>query len=390
MRIYNSRSNNRIRIFPRQNPFNGARYWPAVAICVIASFFSAYAQVGAPASPLTQTISAADLDLAERGDLTAQVKVAKAFNEGISVRRNYAEAFKWFGAASKQGSLEASAWLGSLYLQGHGVPQDLGRAASLIQPAADQKDPIGLRFMGIMYETGQGMPRDYSRAAKLFSQAVAKKDPNSFDHLGLMVMRGFGVKKNVRRAARLLTQGAGLGDSWAQLNLGEMYLGGHVPQARTQPSQPVSDLGRAQGNSGTAPKSIPNFNMAFSLFSESAAQGNRVAEFKLAELYQSGKGTAKDLQKALDLYSQSAAQNFAPAQLALGKATELGLGTAVDLVEAYTWYSLAAEQDSVPAAVRLQTLTQKMTPSQITQAQLSFTEVERQRKANRPESISQQ
>jgi uncharacterized protein len=332
--------------------------------------------------------AAADLDAASRGDVSAQLRVAKAFNQGGNGTRDFGKAFKWFNAASSQGSVEASSWLGSMYLQGHGVQQDVARAATLIQSAAAQNDPVGLRFMGIMYEFGQGVPRSMPKAVSAFSKAIAHQDANSCDQLGLIFMRGVGVKRNLPRAARLLTKGARLGDQWAQLHLGELYLGGHVPSRKGMARSAAS------ANSVVVPPTTrtakPNFMMAKKLFSDSAAQGNRVAAFQLAELYEFGKGGQKDMAKAVQLYSQSAANNYAPAQVALGRLAEAGSGMEANVVEAYTFYSLAAAQDSVTGETRLRELTRKLTPNELQQAQALLSSVEKERKAHSSVALDQQ
>src|SRR5208282_3886194 len=175
---------------------------------------SSNGQIAASSKPLDR-----DLAAAEQGDVDAQLRVAKAYNDE---RRNYGLAWKWFEAASKQGSLEATAWLGSLYLYGHGVSQDVARAASLIQKAVAGDDAVGQRFLGTMYQDGVGVPRDYSKAFIFYSKAAAQQDAPSFDRIGSLYLHGLGVQKDRERAFQAFASGANLGDSWAQLHVGQM------------------------------------------------------------------------------------------------------------------------------------------------------------------------
>ena len=130
------------------------------------------------------------------------------------------------------------------------------------------------------------------------------------------------------------------------------------------------------------PPNEPNFGRAIRLFSRSAAQGNRVAAFKLGELYETGRATGPDIQKALNFYRQSAAQQYAPAQLALGRVTESGQGTPVNLTFAYLWYSLAAAQDNTEARQRLGSLARKLTPAQVDEAQGLLSQLQKQMNGN--------
>ena len=149
-----------------------------------------------------------------------------------------------------------------------------------------------------------------------------------------------------------------MGDSWAQLHLGELYQSGQVH----------SGADRSKTKSKAPSPSTPNYAMALTLYGSAAAQGNRVAAYKLGELYRRGLGTEQDYGKALIYYQEAAYRRFAPAEVALGKASEQGWGTAVDLVAAQVWYSLAADQGDAAAGDLLALLKSKMTPEQMQQA----------------------
>jgi TPR repeat protein len=326
--------------------------------------------------PPSSASFARDLSTAQQGNSDAQLRVGKAYNEGTGVRQNFAEAMKWFDAASRQGSKEATAWLGNAYLSGQGVPQDVERGIALIQSAATADDPVGHRLLGVAYQNGTGVPRDYSKAMEQFSQAARQKDAPSYDLAGMMFLRGVGVAHDLSRAKQLFGKGARLGDSWAQLHLGEMFESGNFPAPPPKGSKKPSMLSGTLGSPTLAPQvkpskpvGKPNFNLAMKLFTMSASQGNRVAAFKLGEMHETGRGTAQDFTKAIQFYRQSAAKQFAPAQLALGRITEMGQGTPVNLNFAYLWYSLAAGQESTEAQRRLDSLIRKMTPAQLEEVQ---------------------
>jgi TPR repeat protein len=74
---------------------------------------------------------------AEQGGALAQCNLGFAYyNSDETV-----EAAHWFGRAAEQGLAHAQHNLGICYSSGVGVPRDLGRAAELLQRAADQGHP---------------------------------------------------------------------------------------------------------------------------------------------------------------------------------------------------------------------------------------------------------
>jgi TPR repeat protein len=209
-----------------------------------------------------------------------------------------------------------------------------------------------------------------------------------------MFLRGLGVKMSVGKADGLFVKGSRLGDSWSQLSLGEMFQSGNfmiAPRASKKSATPLPVANSLAPGAlpGTKPVSAspiaaqkPNLVKARKMFALAAAKGNRVAAFKLGEIFENGSGTSVDYAQAINFYSQSAAKHYAPAQLALGRITEMGLGTPVNLTYAYLWYNLAAEQDNAVAAERLQSLSKKMVPDQLTQAQALMQQLDQRQRAN--------
>jgi hypothetical protein len=76
--------------------------------------------------------------LAEAGDAAAQVALAGLYLDGLGVRRDVAEAVKWYERAARQGHLIAQANLGDFYARGRGVQRDLVEAYVWLSLAARQ------------------------------------------------------------------------------------------------------------------------------------------------------------------------------------------------------------------------------------------------------------
>jgi TPR repeat protein len=357
-----------------------------ISFCLVA-FISASPAVWAqnhptaPSAPEAvasmQADHAANLSAAQQGVLEAQLKVAKNFNRGVLtngatvVRRNYPKAFQWFQAATQQGSVEAGAWLGSMYVLGHGVAQDEIRGAEMIQSAADHGDATGLLLAGVIRENGQGVNRDYSKAFDYYSQSMAKGEIRAFDRLGSLYLAGHGTEKNVVQAFVLFNRGAALGDAKAQLHLAEIYYSGHIPQVSLPgTNQSLGSDNRFPGSRELHRKPVADYVTAAKLYGQAAAQGNRVAAFRLARMYEAGNGVPQDYGQAFEYYRQSAHGGFAPALVALGQAHEIGRGTDVNLLHAYVAYKLAIEHSNQAAAQLLDSVTKRMTSTQVDQAEV--------------------
>lgn len=92
---------------------------------------------------------------AESGDIGAQ-NVLGGFL--LEHEEKPAEALRWFESAANRGSAMGKRSLGFLYANGMGVPQDLGRAESLIKEAADAEDPYA-QFNLAQLWWGEGDPQ---------------------------------------------------------------------------------------------------------------------------------------------------------------------------------------------------------------------------------------
>src|SRR3546814_13574662 len=78
-----------------------------------------------------------------------------------------------------------------------------------------------------------------------------------------------------------------------------------------------------------------------------------LAQYKLALLYQYGRGVERDLAKAAELYRAAAEQGLAEAQHNLGYLYERGLGVGRNPAEAAVWYRRAAIQGLRAARLHL-------------------------------------
>ncbi len=93
----------------------------------------------------------------------------------------------------------------------------------------------------------------------------------------------------------------------------------------------------------------------------SANEGNRIAQFELANNYAYGKnGFIANDQKATEWYLMSAMQNYMDAQYEMGRRYESGTGVQQNYSEAFSWYSKAAAQGHTGAMTGAKRVKNKM------------------------------
>ncbi|MGH6800831.1 MAG: tetratricopeptide repeat protein, partial [Methylocella sp.] len=113
--------------------------------------------------------------------------------------------------------------IGELYAQGQGVRRDAAEAARWYKLAADRSDRQAIFALGIAKLKGEGVPRDRAGAAELFQQAAAQDHPGALYNLGVLAIENDGAAADFPRAARLFRRSAELGSSDAAYALGLLY-----------------------------------------------------------------------------------------------------------------------------------------------------------------------
>jgi len=93
-----------------------------------------------------------------------------------------------------------------------------------------------------------------------------------------------------------------------------------------------------------------------------AQDGNALAQFNFALLYQYGLGVERDMDLAIEWFEKAAHQGQPDAQVAIGDLYKDGLWGAPDLEEAAAWYRLAAKQGHAEAKKKLNEIMSGMRP----------------------------
>jgi len=101
-----------------------------------------------------------------------------------------------------------------------------------------------------------------------------------------------------------------------------------------------------------------------------AEQGNAIAQFILGSMYENGEGVAQDYIEAMMWYHKAAEQGDTDAQYNLGNLYDNeNLGVAHDYVMSHMWFTIASVNGYQDAFKKRDSVAEKMTPSQIQEAQ---------------------
>ena len=112
-----------------------------------------------------------------------------------------------------------------------------------------------------------------------------------------------------------------------------------------------------------------DYKQAVKLYRKAAEQGYASAQYNLALRYDNGQGVTQDYKQAVKWYRKSAEQGHADAQLNLGLRYVNGQGVTQDYVLAHMWWNIAASSGLKDATKNRDIVAKKMSPSQIEKAQ---------------------
>jgi len=235
---------------------------------------------------------------AEQGDAEAQCNLGKMYYNGQGVRKNDAEALKWWRKAAEQGNAEAQADLGMMYYNGDGVPVDAAEAAKWFREAAEQRHAGAQGTLGLMYAKGDGVPQDAAEAVKRYRKAAEQGHVLSQCSLGAIYFSGKGVPEDAAEALKWYRKAAEQGYVVAQFSLGAIYFSG---------------------------KGVPeDYAEAVKWLRKAAEQGLDKAQYSLGVMYANGKGVPQDDAEAAKWYRKAAEQGHRDAQGALDMMYEGG------------------------------------------------------------------
>jgi TPR repeat protein len=189
--------------------------------------------------------------------------------------------------------------------------------------------------LGTLAEDGLGEPRDMKKAEALYVGAAQAGNFKAQYRLGMLYSSGGQLPRDVAKARIYLTMAAQGGDKDAIERLATLGR----PSDEMTPFQRAELLG-ADGRHAEAA----------ALYEQLAAQGDRVAQTRLAWAYEAGRGVPRSLDEAARRFTIAAEAGDAEAQYALAVMYRTGRGQPKDVALSAAWLKRAAEQ-RYPAAV---------------------------------------
>lgn len=210
---------------------------------------------------------------ANPSDGAAMTLIGELYSQGLSVRRDPAEAARWYQLGSDRGDRQATFALAVAKLKGDGSPQDRAGAAKLFEKAAAQDHPGAFYNLGVLAIENNGVVSDFSKAARLFEKAAVLGDADGAYALGLLYKSGNGVAKSDERAAEWIGRAAKDNNLSAQVEYAIMLFNG---------------IGVQKDETAAA-----------KLFLKAAVRDNPIAQNRAARLLAAGRGLPKNMVEAM-------------------------------------------------------------------------------------------
>lgn len=194
------------------------------------------------------------LKAAQGGHIDARHAVARAYEYGRGVAKDFAQARQWYRTAAENGNLPAIHDYGEDLVKGHLGPADIPAGITLLRQAAAQGygkawlllgemasaevlpgglDPAAfpalhtlaeagelraLRLLGLFYTRGKnGLEKDNAKAAHWLEHSAAQEDPLCLFTLGTLYLEGEGLRQDKPKAFKLIRQAAVMGQPQAQI-----------------------------------------------------------------------------------------------------------------------------------------------------------------------------
>tara|TARA_R110002110_G_scaffold121431_2_gene297175 strand:- start:8270 stop:9571 length:1302 start_codon:yes stop_codon:yes gene_type:complete len=344
---------------------------------------------------------------ADLADADSQYILGQMFFNGHGVNPSYERAVSWFEKAAKQNHPAANLEMGKAFATGIVSPIHYPKSFTYFKKAAIKNNHEAQFLLALSYQNGFGVPMNYEQANIWFQKAnlngfpfdanisaPAQKNPEansitpptvSGEDIYLQAMR-YNPWDPQQQAQKIqsLVQAANLNHPKAQYQLGLHYFRG---QSVAQDDAKAYDyLIKSAAASYQPAQSLLAWMNALGLgVNVDLIQASNWFMQSNKEAYQSlfDKPTPQTISKAQGQKTKAKANtknNFATikkaahqgsdvAQTQIGYLYSQGKGVPQNLVEAYAWLNLAAKSGSEQASAQRETVANKMTNAQITQAQ---------------------
>ena len=261
----------------------------------------------------------------------AQWRLGLMYRDAEGVEQDLVKAFSFFEKAANQGDPRAICDLGMCYRHGRGVEKDVKKGVALFRQGTDLGHVTSIYDLAIEFLYGEdGVEKDEAQAITLFTQAADLGHLKSLCRLGLIYRTGLASvpeSRDPRKAVEYFLKGVEKDDPKSALYLAEMYLNGEGIERNVDQAlhffEMAANLGLAEaqrilGIMYVQGKEVPiDYEKAAKLFQSAADQGDNYSRYYLGVMYENGEGVEKDELKAADLFQRGANEGHSFSQYSL-------------------------------------------------------------------------
>lgn len=137
--------------------------------------------------------------------------LAQLYHDGLGVKQDFAQSYKWRLAAAKKGFPDAQIMLGRAYELGSGVPKNPKESkkwykagADALRKLAEKNDTRAQINLGAMYDEGIGVEKNDKEAARWYAAAAIQGVQSAQINFAEMNADGRGVEQDDVKAAMWL------------------------------------------------------------------------------------------------------------------------------------------------------------------------------------------
>ena len=303
--------------------------------------------------------------LSDSGNTEARTLLASAYEFGIGVLRDIAQARENYEVAARFGDTEALYCLGRLLLR----IGEFANARTQFE-AATKDGHIRAAFeYAKMLESGQGGPKDEFAAFENYHAAAVQGYVPAVVKGALCYRDGIGTETDVKKMKKLLRVAAGQEDATACYELGLSLLREadlqEFPTDAIQWIERASTLGLIDATRylgeyfalGKHPHTDPQRGLAYLCRAEE--RGSARATYLLAVMTALGVGAPKDLYRAFDICKQAADAGVADAEHMLAEMYRRGDGIEQSPKQYRYWLERAANNGHERAIQRLASISRE-------------------------------
>lgn len=267
------------------------------------------------------------LEAAKKGHLEAQYRLGMLYKYNWpGQNKNITKAKEWLEKAASQGHISAKYLLGLLHYDNYEEADFY-----YFYDNAEKGDPVSQYFLGKLYENGKGTEKDINKAIEWFEKSANQNYDKAQTYLGILYAKGKETEKDINKSIKWFEKAANQDCTDALFNLGLLYYDNHE-------------------------KLDKDFKFTFKYFYDAANCGNYWAPYYLGILYEEGKGTKKDINKAIESYKNKSGLHYYYHKSAerLGDIYYSGIDIPQDLGLAKQWYDIASSEGSKTAEEKLE------------------------------------